>query len=170
MKRIKVKNETNHGHSVRMLLDNGNYTYRRLAKKGNFVALTEDQFIDLFTTSRDFKSGYLSFEMDDLSDEVRQAIGLPLRDEEVDASAEEEFKIYTDEEILSIIKSKGNKFKNFCAEIEKLNAKQGDELRRRIFNVAETIEGLSRTKSEAIEDLTGKSFRHFDKLKKETEK
>lgn len=160
--RIKVFNETNHVHNVRMLMPNGNYSYRKLVGKRDgkkaFAVLTEDQFLDLWMTTRDFKGGFLSYDEKAISDEIKMSLGLPL-DEEEAKTYEPEFVIYKDEDIEKLIKGHIGKFTKFVNEVSEMTPKQGDELKRRIFKIAESIEDLNRTKAEAIEDLTGKSFK-----------
>lgn len=160
--RIKVFNATNHVHNVRMLMPNGAYTHRKLAKKDAFALLTEDQFLDLYMTTRDFKGNFLTFNQDDLSDDIKMTLGMPV-DKEEEKTFEPEFKIYKDEDILGLIKGKVKPFKDFIKEVQDMDIKNSDELKRRIFDIAVEIESLTRTKSEAIEDLTGKSFKLNDK-------
>lgn len=157
-KRIKVVNETNHGHAVRMLMRDGNYKHRRLARKGAFVLLSEEQFIDLYTTTRDFRGGFLSFDDKQLSEEIKMALGLPI-DEEEKEEFEPEFKVYTDAELKELVEGNTNTLKKFIKENSDKEAKEVDELKRRLFLIAEKNDEMSRAKAEAIEDFTGKSFK-----------
>lgn len=156
--RIKVFNETNHVHNVRMLMPNGNYTHRKLAKKGAFAVLTEDQFLDLWMTTRDFKGGFLSYEEGALTDDIKMALGLPVDEEEKEVF-EPEFVIYKDEDLKAIIEGNTNALKKFIKDNSEADPKNVDELKRRMFVIAEKLEDISRAKSEAIEAFTGKSFK-----------
>lgn len=166
MSRIKVTNETNHTHAVRLIMPNGNYMHKVLKNRPNKPKLstpvTEDQFIDLYTTTRDFRDGFLSFNEADLSDDLKMSLGMPVTEEEK-KEVEPEFKVYKDEEIAKLFKSKAKnadeKIDAFLEDIKSRDENTSGELKRRLFNVAKDIKNLSRERAEMIEDVTGISFK-----------
>lgn len=168
--RIKVTNETNHGHTVKLLLDNGGFSERRLGgMNGNvksFVFLNEDQFLYLYSNSRDFRGGFLSYDKESLPDFIKEALGMPLTQEEKEGYSEE-FKFYSDDNILKLIRGKVGDFNSFVKEISELPVRESDEIKRRIFVIAEKIDNLNMKKAQKIEDLTGKTFRISEQLKEE---
>jgi len=176
MKRVKVFNETNHIHAVRLLQDNGTYGHKKLAGKKNgrksFAPLTEEQFLDLYMNSRDFSSGFLSFDEKDLTDDIKINLGLPMTEEE-SKDFIPEFKTYSDEDILKLVKAKGKKgneeFEDFAEEINNLEIVESAELKNRIFVVSKSvIEDLSKKRADAIEALTGNNFVANEILENET--
>lgn len=168
--KIKLTNISGHVHSLRLMRAGGGYS-RRVLRVGAFTNVTEDQFIDLYTSTKDFKRGYISFDLNQLSDDTRGSLGLVTKEEleamlesedisqEEKASIEEEMHpilMFTDEEIGAKLKGKGTAFPNFVKAVEELSEEDSFNYKKRIAKVAgKMTDELSGKKVQGIEKLTG---------------
>lgn len=151
--RIKITNCSGHNHSVRLLLPNGGYSYKSL-KPNQFAIVNEEQFLDIYNSTRDFSGGFLTFDKNALSQEVVSWLGI----EDIE---DLDFGIvgYTDAEIKDILKGQIGKFKGFIKEVKELPADKSVSFSKRLFEIASSMsEEITQSKARDIEDATKMKF------------
>lgn len=158
--RIRISNCSGHEHSVRLLLPNGGYSYKGL-KPNQFTVVNEEQFLDLYNSTRDFTSGFLTFDKKTLSDDLVSWLGVETV-EDIDFGAVS----YSDAEIKEILKGQIGKFNGFIKEVKDLSPEASASFNRRLFTIAESMtEEITQSKARAIEDITGMKFEINEEFK-----
>jgi hypothetical protein len=150
---IKITNTSGHKHGVRLLTPMGGYGSRELAPN-QFMGVTEEQFLDIYNSTRDFSCGYLSFDKSTLTPNLVNWLGF--------ATVEEiDFGIisYTDTEIKDILKGSIGKFNSFLKEVRQLDPNKSATFKKRLFGLADSMPNeLTQNKASEIEEVTGISF------------
>lgn len=158
--RIKIINCSGHEHSVRLLLPNGGYSYKGL-KPNQFTVVNEEQFLDLYNSTRDFTAGFLTFDKKTLSEDLVSWLGVETADD-IDFGAVS----YSDAEIKDILKGQIGKFNSFIKEIKELSPEASMSFSRRLFMIAESMtDEITQAKARAIEEATGMKFEINEEFK-----
>lgn len=154
MSKIKITNVSNHIHAVRMLNPmTGTYLHRQLNPK-QFVVLTEDQFVDLYTSAKDFELGILAFDSSALSEELLSVLGFEKKEE-----AEFGLVSYDEKQIKTILVGKIGEFNAFIKQLKELDVASKTEFSKKVFAVAEkSVDEITKGKADAIEEATGMKF------------
>lgn len=147
-KKVKVVNVSGHEYGAKILMPNGHFMERRI-RAGGFFTLNQEQFLDMYTTTRSFKCGTLSFDINELEDETID--WLSLSRDEISSS----ITLLSNGEITKLLKGKALEFDKFMEDMGEIEKSDAHSFYLRIFETASKIDTLNRKRAEEIEEITG---------------
>jgi len=152
--KIKLTNISGHGHGVTLRNAVSGITVDRDLQPNQFVLVDIDQFVELWTSTHEFKMGIWGFDTKAIPEEYLEVLGMETA-EEVDLGIVGK----SDLEIKKVLKGQIGEFNAFMKEVKELDETAKGDFSRRVFTLAQSIyDDLAGGKLKTIEKTTGFNF------------